>query len=263
MRKYAFALVGGSAVFGMAAFFLRRWELQQLYQDETGLAARGIPSTTVLFAVTAMAVAVALLFGVCTARRFVSVPRYDGTFGMESPAGLLPYALFGAVAVVAAVQHWRQAGSAGNAVETCFFIFAALSGLSVIGSAVSAYTKKRGLLTLTSVVPAVFFCFWLVLIYKQHDTNPQLVEYAFMCLAAAALSLSFYYTAGYAYGKQAPGKLVFSHVLAVYFAVLTLADDWNGAEKLLLLAFACITLINLYLFVWHLVPKASLKEDKE
>ena len=39
--------------------------------------------------------------------------------------------------------------------------------------------------------------------------------------------------------------------------------DWNGAEKLLLLAFACITLINLYLFVWHLVPKASLKEDKE
>ena len=257
MRKYAVAVAGLSAAFGLAGYFLRKQELLEMYNDGTGLASAGTRGTVVLLAVTAAVLAAALLSAVFSARNYRSAPAYDRAFGMKSPVLLLPYVIVGAAAVAAAVLYWLEGRGAASAVDGCFAVLAVLSGLSVIVSAFSAYTTKRGLLSLASVIPAVFFCFWLVLVYKQHDTNPQLIEYVFMCLSPAALSLSVYYTAGYAYGKEAPGKLIFSHVLAIYFSFLTLADDWSRPEKLLLLALTCAALLNLYLFVGNMTRKAD------
>lgn len=257
MRKRAFYAAGITAAFGLAGYFLRARELAALYTDGTGLAAVNAPETVLLLACAAVFAVFAALFSAARIPRAAGAVSYAGAFGLKRPAGLVPYVLCALAVVGAAFLLLRHGVTVSATVDMCLCLFAALSGGAIALAAWCAYTGKRGGLALMSVIPAVFLCFWLVLIYKENDTDPQLIEYVYMCLAPAALAVSFYYTAGYAYGKAAPRKLVFAHMLAVFFTGATLADGWGRTEKMLLLALGCTALMNLYVFVRNLGAPAA------
>jgi len=107
------------------------------------------------------------------------------------------------------------------------------------------------------VVPILFMCFWLIVMYKQNATNPVLLSYCYYCLAIMASTLSFYYTAGFVFKKPAPGKTIFAYLASIYFCLVTLADEHPVSIKLIFAAVVAVNVVYSSMLIRNLRPKDS------
>ena len=246
MRKFAAAMPILALVAGVIGFFLRRRELATVFDDVTGLAQRSAPVSLALIGLVAAAVIIFLVFSITAfggkaARGQMSSLRHTG------PINLAVLLVLGAAWLVSAVMYYLNIRAAGEfpMVETYFAALSALSGLSVAALAFAEYRSERGSVRLLlSVIPALFMCFWLVLLYKQNAANPVLLSYCYQCLAILTSALSFYFAAGYVFGKAAPGKTIFSFLITIFFCCIALADNLATELKAVFAIVIIMQLLN-------------------
>lgn len=224
---------------GAAGFYLRRMELINVFDIRTGLPERGASLTLGLIALSAFFLLLSLVFCIRAVDKHVSPAGFENAFGTDPLSYPFAFALIGFVWLGATVKRFLDLNAAGALLQSdlYFLILSALAAVSVAFFAIEMYQDpRRKMIFALSIIPSLFMCFWLILIYKQNAANPVLLSYCYQCLAVIASALGFYFTSGFVYGKPAPGKTIFFYSAAVYFGFVTLADGHSMTIKLILAA---------------------------
>jgi len=213
---------------GGAGYYLRMTELWNVFDARTGLPERGAGVTLALIAFSAVFILIALLFSIRVAVKRKALRGFENAFGTDPLTYPFTFAIIGLAWLVATVMHFIDVRESGYLplAELYFIILSALSALSVAFFAIEMFQDPRRKSTFAlSVIPTLFMCFWLILMYRQNASNPVLLSYAYQCLAIIASALALYFTSGFVYDKPAPGKTIFAYFSAIFFCFITLADD--------------------------------------
>ncbi|MDR1299573.1 MAG: hypothetical protein LBJ84_04910, partial [Oscillospiraceae bacterium] len=230
---------------------------------------------TLLIALTAAVAAAAIAAGVMVSAKFAppnaqaeepdsEEPEGEGPEGAPSAGGdrravkPVPIGLPELLVSLLGCVIWF-AGSAGGYIATrssegavaytelAFFILSAISAVSAAVVAHGAYIGHTGgFCRFLSIVPPIFFSYWMILLYRIHASDPVIVNYGYECLAIAASAMSFYFLAGYQYGKPEPGKTLFCIVMTVFLCGAVSADGAFALyEKMIILSAPLISLANI------------------
>ncbi|MGE4484490.1 MAG: hypothetical protein AB7C97_05145 [Oscillospiraceae bacterium] len=231
MRKFGVIISAFAVICGAAGFFLRKNELLTVFDAETGLAepfARVSVMLMSLLIVAAMVIVIAV-FGAFRGKRTEEV--YEKAFAIKSVGVLALYFILGLFAVAGAVLYWLGTPAPVSGIPfaaIAFSVFAALSGVSFIILAVHSFKGNAGIeMGLFSVIPPLFFSFWLVVTYKQNAANPVLLDFFYECAALAVAALAFYFVAGYIYKRRCPRMTLISQLIAVCLLTVFFADINN------------------------------------
>ena len=235
-----FALISGAA-----GFYLRRMELMNVFDINTGLPARGAGITLGLIALSALVLLLMLVFCIRAVDKHVSPAGFENAFGTDPLTYPFAFALIGCIWLGATVKRFFDLNGAGALLRSdlFFLVLSALAAISVAYFAIEMYQDpRRKMIYALSIIPSLFMCFWLILIYKQNAANPVLLSYCYQCLAVIASALGFYFTSGFVYGKPSPGKTIFFYLAAIYFGFVTLADAHSLTIRMI---FAAIIAMNM------------------
>jgi hypothetical protein len=290
MRKLSAITVICAALAAAVGFFLRNSELATAFEPGSGLALDGVPVTSALIGVSAAVVALALVFASAVSRRLAPPDPALGAAGVSadgrepddllSEAGLSPRAArrgapapipmgplafavsaaSGAVWLFGAVTTFVSAQASGPARERLNAALFALSALSAFTAAYLAFFAHKGREApggrFLSILPPLFFSFWMVLVYVDNAANPVVLQYGYRCLALAGAAMSFYYWSGYQFGKREPGKTMFYTLVSVFFCGVSAADFPGARERLVLIAAILAQLANLRALIRGFAPKS-------
>jgi len=247
MRISAFFIPFFSLLAGAAGFYLRLMERWDVFDHRTGLPERGAGLTIALISFTIAFLVFILVFSISTSRRH-KVPRgFENAFGTDPLTYPLIFTLIGVVWLAGTLMNFFELRSSGvlQSTDIYFTALSAMAAVSVALFAIEMYQDSRRKTTFAlSIVPTLFMCFWLILIYRQNASNPVLLDYSYQCLAIIASALGFYFTSGFLYEKPAPGCAIFSYYTSIFFCFITLADNHPLSIRLIYAALIAVNIIH-------------------
>ena len=251
MHKIGFILAPLAVLAGILGFFLRRLQLETVFDPQTGLATSNAPISLVLLALSALVVG--LFFGLS----FLAPKREGADFATAFGSGAFGRTILCFFAVILmfvgggrliALMMIRQ-----------FELFpllwagaALLAGVFLILLALLGHSGRN--VAIFSAVPVFFISLWMVILYIDHAANPVLLAYVYRLFALAFLLLSFYYIAGFAFRQAKVGRLIFAVSTAVYFTGVTFADGGITYQNIALAALV----LSALLYMLILTHKLSL-----
>ena len=243
--------------------YIRRSELRAI-ERAAGFVEKGGWETPVMWLLSAAVLIFALAMGLAV-RKKNSPEAYRKAFQARRYGGFAVTALSGFAALAGAVLFVinRRDFSIDGVAMWVFAALAVGTGLAIVAMSLCQFTQKEGPgLLLWSVVPALFYCYWMVLIYRDNASNPTIEAYCFQCFAFAAAAVGFYYTAGFAYGRRKPGASVTVGILSVYLMIVTLADAYTAGLKLVIGGSALFMAMSLGRLLAGLAPAEGVSGGK-
>ena len=248
-------------------FMLRRQEVATVFDPVSGLAEQGA-SISILLIAFSIAV-IALLFGLSFALPKKELPAFRDAFG-GSLFSTISRAIW-ALAVLAfaglELMELSQTGAL-DAFATVRLLAGLLAGLCLFLTAILGH---RGVnVAIPAAMPVFWICTWLIVSHIERAADPVLLGYVYHLFALAALLLSLYYIAGYAFQQNRSGRLIFCSCAAIYFIGVTMADEMLFSTRLTFLALAATVLIyqltlvvNLSRSDWKDIPYMERDMDEE
>ena len=258
MRKSAVIMPLVALLAGVLGMFVRRRELATVFDSATGLAESYAPSSVLLISLSAVIIMLSVVIAVVVSGRSKAERDYTRAFEPDSFLYVGASFVFGVGWLAAVVLQFIRLRSVGimTIIDWFFMLLAAIAAVSVIILAIGAYTRRRGSgMIVFSIIPSLFFCYWLIILYKDNATNPVLLDYCYQSLAIAAAALSFYFAAGYAFKKAAVGWTLFSYLITIFFCVVVLADSVGLPIRLMFGIIAVVSALNANAFVRNLKDK--------
>lgn len=123
-----------------------------------------------------------------------------------------------------------------------------LNGLTfplVLTSANKPHASSRKLVCYITVIPIIFFCWWLVSIYKINANNPVTWEYGPEAFAVILSIIAFFRAAGFPFGTANPWRSMFFSMLAAAVDIMVLADTrYIGLQVMFFASAMMLTLYN-------------------
>jgi hypothetical protein len=242
MRKIKIPALIITAAAAIAGFALRRYQILNVFEADTGLPTRGAPATWALGILAVIMLVMALAIAVGAGKR--GYESYSAALSHSTP-GFIVSAAAGAAVIVGAVISVISGESAGVS-QLVLTILALASGISLIVCA------KAGLggedtngLRLATIVPAVYLCYWIVIAYKAHSSDAVMLDYVYTLLAIAAGTMYYYYAAGFAFKKPMYRRTVFCAVVTVFFAAAAAGDLSSASDTVIFLALAVNAFVGL------------------
>lgn len=222
-RKLAAGLTLSTVVLGVVGFFLRRTELDTVFDPVTGLASSK-PITFILIALSFIAALVFFLFAIGL-RRFACPAGYEKAFRTNSPVVMVISFILAILMMIAAYKYYVYAKTLENSIaDSILALFAALAGLSYLTLSINAWRRKGGFeLPLCCFIFVIFICYWLILTYKTNAADPVILDYAYDALALCSSALAGYYITGFCYGRGSPVKTLLFSSLSAYLCFVALA----------------------------------------
>jgi len=245
---------------GAGGFYLRLMELWNVFDRRTGLPERGSVITLALIALSVTFLLIALIFSLRAAVKHKAQDGFENAFGTDPLSYPLIFSMIGLVWLGATVKHFIDLRTAGALTqgEVAFSILSLLAAVSLVFFSIEMYQDPRRKTTFAlSLVPTLFLCFWLVLMYRRNATNPVLLSYCYQSLAIISAALSFYFTSGFIYKKPAPGKAIFAYLAAIYFCFITLADNHSLNVRLIFAAIIAVNMVHASMLIRNLQWKEA------
>jgi len=258
MRISAFFVPCITMLAGIGGFYLRLSERLNVIDSLTGLPERNAATTVWLIVLSMVVMLFIILFAIRVAAKHKALPGFESAFGTDPSAYPILFVIIGLVWLVGTYLYLTSllSNNAVTVIDVYFMIFSALSAASVAFFAIEMYQdSRRNAPYALSIVPTVFMCFWLIFVYRQNASNPILISYIYQVLAIVASALSFYFTSGFLYRKPAPGRAIVTYYAAIYFCIITLADDHPIGIKLIFGALIAANLIHSTMLVKNLQIK--------
>ncbi len=251
MQKKSWTFVCYAFVTGAFAMFLRWLQLINCFEEDTGLFISGSALTPafiiMLFIACAGILVMSLLF------RLTSDEPAQA-FRVKSPLCMVFTALLSLVMLVGAILLFIQSGS--MCAELLFRLLAVLAIAAAAAMFVVINRMSSGRADNVScfcfVVIVLFYCLWLVASYKSHDSDPVIWDYWPEILALASGTLSWYYLAGFAFGRPRPRATVFFCGLSFILELVCMPDDRSASLSLLLIAPALESLMLSWILIRNL-----------
>lgn len=266
MRRFGFVASAAAVLCGAGGFFLRKTQLETVFDEVSGLAERMAPVSVALAALCAAFSAVCVIAVLGFMRGKAVQEKYEKAFSLNSllPVGL--YFALGLIGAVGGILYWLSAPKPMFGlpiVEAVFAVLALFSAIAVIVLAVRAFKGSAGVeMGLFSVIPPIFMCFWLVLTYRDNAANPVLLDFFYECLGYAAASLAFYFAAGFVYGKCKPRLTLITHLLGICFLTASIAAANDVSAVLISIAHVGALMLNTMAFCAN-VTKAPEPQTEE
>lgn len=255
MRKSAVVISVFALIAGIIGYLLRSQEVNTVFESVTGLAERNALVTVILISLSALVIVLAVVFAVSISSRYKAENAYTQAFKSNSFIYFAVSFLIGMIWLAAAVIYFFSQRTSGvlTVIDVVFVFLALLSAVSVIVLAHGTFIRRSGNeMMLFSVIPSLFFCFWLVILYKDNAANPVLLSFGYQSLAIAACALSYYFSAGFAFGKAVTGRAVFTYIVTIFFCIVVLADPISLPVKLIFVITVVNMLMSTLLFINNL-----------
>ena len=255
MRISAFFVPLFSFLAGVCGFFLRMSELSNVFDPTTGLPDRGAATTLWLVLLSVAFLAPVIIFAITVTVRHRAPRGFENAFGTDPVFYPVIFVLIGIVWLAGTYLYFSdiKESLSMQMIEVYFVALSALAAICVTIFAIEMFQdSRRKAQYMLSIVPTIFFCFWLILTYRQNASNPVLLSYVYLCLALVSSALSFYFTSGFLYDKPGPGKATVAYCSAIYFCAVTLADDHLFSIKLILCAIIAANTIHLAMLLRNL-----------
>ncbi|MEL4105592.1 hypothetical protein AAFA46_01950 [Oscillospiraceae bacterium WX1] len=261
MRKNAVILPLLALIAGALGFAVRLYERQTVFDSTTGFPVMYAPVSLALIGLSVAVLVYAILAAVVTSGTHTAERSYTGAFAPEGFSYIGMSYLLAIVWLVSNVLYVLSLlkGNSAGLIQLFFIFLSVIAALSVMFLARAAYKGRGGAeLLFFSIMPPLFYCFWLVVLYKENASNPVLLDYCYETLAIAAAALATYFSAGYVFKKAATGWTLFSYLTTIYFGTIVLADKsrMTGSTDLpILLIFAvtvAVAFINAVVFIKNL-----------
>ncbi|MDR2572421.1 MAG: hypothetical protein LBD23_19285 [Oscillospiraceae bacterium] len=258
MRLSAFVMPIFAILAGIGGYYLRLSEHLNVFDLKTGLPERNAATSFWLVALTVTFLIFILIFSANVAARHKAIPGFESAFGTDPFSYPIIFILIGIAWLVGTYMHFSDLGSMGplSSVDIVFIALSALSAISVTLFAIEMYQDSRRKAPYAlSIIPTIFMCFWLIMLYRQNASNPVLLGYVYQCLAVTATALSLYYTSGFLYSKPSPGKAIFMYYIAIYFCTVTLADGYSMGINLVFYAIITTNIVYSSMLLKNLQEK--------
>jgi len=258
MRISAFTLPFVAVLAGVTGFYLRLSENQNVFDAVTGLPERNAATTLSLIMLSVLFLLVIVIFAIRVAVKHKALPGFESAFGTDPVVYPIVFVIVGVVWIIGTFMYlsYLNTNDAVTANDIYFIIFSAIAAGSTTFFAIEMYQdSRRNASYALSIIPTVFMCFWLIFLYRNNASNPVLLSYIYQCLAIVMSGLSFYFTSGFLYGRPAPGKAIVSYYAAIYFCIITLADDIPAGIKLIFCALITANLVHSSMLIKNLQSK--------
>ncbi|MDR2590499.1 MAG: hypothetical protein LBC71_05895 [Oscillospiraceae bacterium] len=244
-----------SILLGVLGFFLRASELANVFDPITGLPMRGAATTFWLVTLTVAFLLAIAIFAIITTILHRSPRGFENAFGTDPLFYPISFVVISLVWLLGTLLFYFD-NSTIDRIDASFVIFSAVSAVCVTFFAIEMYQDARKKASYAfCLVPTIFLCFWLVLLYRQNAANPILLSYVYQCLAIAVSALSFFYTAGFLYDKPAPGKAIFCYSASIYFCIVSMADDIFLGLKIIFGAVIAVNVLHSSMLLKNLQKK--------
>jgi len=190
-----------------AAVLLRKIEFNSVMPiDGKGLAVEGSPVSFALMALSAAAVIVSVIFA-------GNAKKVDLSRFVKCGGAFLGAALIAGGAVLYAAASIGE----GGIIAIIFSVFALLCAAAIFMMSKNA-GENSPVTRAMSVCPAAFGCLWLLVTYRTFATEPQIIKFAYDCLAQAAAAMSFYYISGFYFKKTDSKMAEICAFLGIFFS---------------------------------------------
>ncbi|SHH58887.1 hypothetical protein SAMN02745823_00389 [Sporobacter termitidis DSM 10068] len=263
MRKSAVVIPVFALIAGVIGFLLRRTEVNTAFDLTTGFAVRGAAVTTILIVVSIAVTVLAVAAGILISARLKAENDYAGAFAHGGFSYFAVSFALGIVWIAANVLYFFNvyAMDALSILDLIFVFLGVVAAISLMFLARGAYKGRGGgELALFSVVPSIFFCFWLILLYKNNAANPVVLRFSYQCLAIAGAALSYYFSAGFVFRKAVTGRMVFSYLVTIFFCAVVLADAVSLPVKIIFALTLVNAFVNAVVFLRNLRSKTEEEE---
>jgi hypothetical protein len=260
MRKSAVAIPIIALIAGAFGFFIRQTELNTAFESVTGLAKRNAQPTLILIGLSVAVIVLAAVFAIIAGSKYKAENDYSKVFAPKGYLYIGVSFLLGLGWIVAdALYLLNKSGTALSFIDIVFIFLSAVAALAVIVLARGAYKGRGGNeMLLFSIVPSIFFCYWLIILYKNNAANPILLSYCFQCIAIAAAALSYYFSAGFVYNKSVTGRALFSFLVTIFFCAVVLADNVILPIKMIFAVTMILQFVNTVIFIRNLKRKSEI-----
>lgn len=237
-----FALVGG-----VAGGFLRGWQLDTSFEQNTGLPIAGTPAT---LAICLAFVLVAILVVIVSLMKRPNHPLgFSLAFRNESFFYLL--SVCAAAALTAAggflyVMEWARMYEP-SVLQLVFGLMTLVGAPCLLFIGLRNY--KQGWATENSLVllgPAFMCCVWLMFAYQGWARDPIVMDYVFDLFAIIFTLLAHYYVCSYSFGRPSQTPLCITGALAVAFSVTIIPFCERLSDQLLFIGVILYLLPTLY-----------------
>ena len=258
MRISAFFVPFFTLLAGVGGFYLRMSELLDAFDPYTGLPERGAATTIWMIIFSAVFIGMIIFFAITASARHRSPKGFENAFGTDPILYPVLLVLVGVAWLAGTYLYFSPLRIADTlqAIDIYFIILSALSAICIAYFAIEMFQdSRRKTPYILSIVPTIFLCFWLILLYRQNAANPILLSYVYQCLAIVASALSFYFTSAFLYDKPAPGKAIVSYCAAMYFCAVTLADGHPPGIAIIFGAIIAACTIHLVMLLRNLQRK--------
>lgn len=245
MRKKMLITTEAVLIAGIAAAFLRLVEVKTIFEPETGLAKEAATISIILIALTIAVCIKAVLYSASLVKKGHVNVDMAKPFPITSKIAAAVITASGIIIAVGSIANFFLDTEEATVFKALFLLLGIVAGVSIIVM-VQSRNRNPGA---WACMPAIFMCYWLVLTYKENNTNPVLLEYCYECLAAASATVSFYYAAGHYYGKLTPKRTIISHLSGVYFCLLTTCNAGNPAQGIMYATLAVYQLVMVCAYI--------------
>lgn len=212
MNKKRGTITVAAVLLGVIGTILKNIEWNTALNKGEGLAVEFAPVSLALIALS-----VAVLIGAYVIASRLGKKEYPSKLNKGKGARRLQ--IFGGILIIiASVYFCLGYVQMGLTLVAMIFALGILAGVGLI--ALNSKKEDASAKRLWSIVIPVFCCAWTLVEYKVYSTEPQIIKYAYICLANAFVTLSFYFISGYYYDRKEPKWAVFSLFASIYFSIV-------------------------------------------
>ena len=239
MRRFSVLSLVVAILAGGAGCILKKIEYDTVLNTGSKIVEEGEP-VTVALAVLTLAVA---LCSVIIALKIFGRGEARGVYSVGNTGTVLSFVGTAFVAIGAVILYMENK----NGLTPLIVIFTVLALFAGAGIGVSArYSGERanGASKVMCVMPSVFCCMWLVIVYRTYSAEPQLIKYVYRCLSLAAITMAYYYSSGFFYDRNRPKTALAVNIIALYLSIVILGDNIALWEKLIIVGLAIGAAVN-------------------
>lgn len=244
MRKNSLTVIGVSAIGGAFSIFVRWLQNTIIFDAETGLARRGAGISWALVLLCVLVAAAELLVTLRLRSRLSSDTQTEllragskwGRIFFVAMAGLT--LLGGILHLISSLTGARQGVPV---LDLILSVLAIAAGAALLVLALGK-AKDGASRCFCYAAAILFYCFWLIVCYKDNANDPVIWKFCMQILSIGASALGWYYAAGFAYDHPQPAKTLFFCQLAAFLGILVMADERSIGAQLLLLCPALMLL---------------------
>lgn len=254
MQKKALTVNAYVVAAGAFGAFFRWLQNQTAFETDTGLLKPGVINYIVPLVIVA---ALYLFYRIVKGIKAQRLTPPDNVWHAFRAKHIAYPAVYYGTALITVVGGFVTLLTARDFIGAGFFRFVALLALvcGVSFPMICSASKKKYSPSMVSTImtlPIIMCCVWLIGSYKVNASTPTVWAFAVEIIALCILTISFYYAAGFAFGKAMPHRAMFFNMAGAFMCIMTLADTRLFGLQLVLVGSAAMLITENWLLVCNL-----------